>query len=123
MISIPSVAAFFKTKLAEKLRESKNILREFKFSVLEDTDITDPSLDGEKVLLQGVVDCAIIESDGIIIIDFKTDRTDENTLELLAENYRPQVESYASAMEKIYELPVKETYLYFFHSGKLVRLK
>ena len=122
MISIPSVAAFFKTKLAEKLRESKNILREFKFSVLEDADITDPSLDGEKVLLQGVVDCAIIESDGIIIIDFKTDRTDENTLELLAENYRPQVESYASAMEKIYELPVKETYLYFFHSGKLVQL-
>lgn len=122
MISIPSVAAFFKTKLAEKLRESKNILREFKFSVLEDADITDPSLDGEKVLLQGVVDCAIIESDGIIIIDFKTDRTDENTLGLLAENYRPQVESYASAMEKIYELPVKETYLYFFHSGKLVQL-
>ena len=122
MISIPSVAAFFKTKLAEKLRESKNILREFKFSVLEDADITDPSLGGEKVLLQGVVDCAIIESDGIIIIDFKTARTDENTLGLLAENYRPQVESYASAMEKIYELPVKETYLYFFHSGKLVQL-
>ena len=122
MISIPSLAAFFKTKLAEKLRESKNILREFKFSVLEDADTTDPSLDGEKVLLQGVVDCAIIESDGIIIIDFKTDRTDENTLEQLAENYRPQVESYASAMEKIYELPIKETYLYFFHSGKLVQL-
>lgn len=122
MINIKSLASFFETALGKKLRESKTVLREFKFSVLEDADIADPTLQGEKVLLQGVVDCAIIESDGIIIIDFKTDRTDESMLPQLAESYRPQVDSYASAMEKIYELPVKEKFLYFFNPGKLVKL-
>ena len=122
MINIKSLASFFETALGKKLRESKTVLREFKFFVLEDADIADPTLQGEKVLLQGVVDCAIIESDGIIIIDFKTDRTDESMLPQLAESYRPQVDSYASAMEKIYELPVKEKFLYFFNPGKLVEL-
>jgi len=84
--------------------------------------VNDPSLTGEKVLLQGVVDCAMIEDDGIIIIDFKTDRVDRQTVTQVVENYRPQVETYASAMEKIYELSVKEKYLYFFHLGKLVKL-
>jgi len=122
MINIRGISAFFNTDLGSKLRRCQNVLREFKFSVLEDADVNDPSLTGEKVLLQGVVDCAMIEDDGIIIIDFKTDRVDRQTVTQVVENYRPQVETYASAMEKIYELSVKEKYLYFFHLGKLVKL-
>jgi len=52
-------------------------------------------LDGEKVLLQGVVDCALLEEDGITILDFKTDYVTEETIEVVADHYRPQVQTYA----------------------------
>lgn len=122
MINVSAISAFFDTELGKRLRVCGSVLREFKFSVLEDADVNDPSLAGDKVLLQGVVDCAMIEPDGITVIDFKTDRVDEQSVHQRSENYRPQVEAYASAMEKIYELSVKEKYLFFFHLGKLVKI-
>lgn len=122
MINAQAISAFFSTDLGKRLRLCRSVLREFKFSVLEDADVNDPSLSGEKVLLQGVVDCAMIEPDGITVIDFKTDRVDGQTVTERSESYRFQVEAYASAMEKIYELPVKEKYLFFFHLGKLIKL-
>lgn len=36
--------------------------------------ILQEDLTGEKLLLQGVVDCCFMEEDGITVLDFKTDR-------------------------------------------------
>ncbi len=49
-------------------------MREFKFSVLDDGANYDPALEGEEILLQGVTDCCLIELDGLVILDFKSDR-------------------------------------------------
>ena len=115
------IAAFFATPLGEKLR-SKEVVREFKFSILEDGTLYDPRISGEEVLLQGVVDCALIEEDGITIIDFKTDRVNEENLYTRVDAYRPQVHAYASAMQRIYQRPVKQTLLYFFHIEQFISL-
>ena len=82
----------------------------------------DPMLSGEQLLLQGVVDCALIEEDGITIIDFKTDRVTEETLPSRVEMYRHQVQAYAGAMERIYQRPVKQAVLYFFALNRFVSL-
>ena len=74
----------------------------------------------EKVLLQGVVDCAILEEDGITIIDFKTDRVTEKTLPEVADRYAPQVLIYGEALSRIYEKPIKGEYLYFFRLNRLI---
>ena len=74
------------------------------------------------MLLQGVVDCAILEEDGITVLDFKTDRVTKETVASTANRYRPQLETYAEALSRIYERPVKEKYLYFFHLGELTAL-
>ena len=108
------IAAFFATPLGQKLRAG-NVVREFKFSILEDAAAYDPALCGEQVLLQGVVDCALIEEDGITVIDFKTDYVTEETLPNVVERYRPQVQAYAQAMERIYQKKIKQSLLYFFH--------
>ena len=114
-----AIMAFFRTELGQKLLTGKYI-REFKFSILEDAEGYGEGLRGEQILLQGVVDCALQEPDGITVVDFKTDYVTDGTLSEVLARYRPQVDTYSRALERIYEQPVKGTYLYFFHMKKLI---
>ena len=116
------IARFFESSIGKKLQAGGHVLREFKFSILDDGEKYGPGLKGEQVLLQGVVDCALVEDDGMTILDFKTDRVTEETLEAAVERYRSQVETYGEAMERIYEMPVKRMYLYFFRLNRFVEL-
>ena len=109
-----AILAFFETELGRQLMTGRHI-REFKFSILEDAGIED-----EQILLQGVVDCALVEEDGITVVDFKTDYVTDETLPEVLMRYRPQVDTYSRALERIYETRVKGTYLYFFHLKRLV---
>ncbi len=114
------LARFFASPLGKKLCESQHVLREFKFSLLDDAAKYYENAVGEKILLQGVVDCALMEEDGITIIDFKTDYASEETLDVLTVRYRAQVLTYAYALERIYQMPVKSAKLYFFHLNTFV---
>ena len=122
MVDCERIAAFFALDIGKKLSSGVNCLREFKFSILDNAARYTPGLKGEHVLLQGVVDCALLEEDGITILDFKSDRVSLNTLRTAAENYRPQVEAYAESLSRIFELPVKASYLYFFRIDTLWEL-
>ena len=115
------LAAFFASPIGQQLRKGE-VVREFKFSILEDGVLYDASLSGEQLLLQGVVDCALIEDDDITIVDFKTDRVTEETLPARVEAYRLQVQAYAGAMERIYQRPIKQAVLYFFSINRFVIL-
>lgn len=122
LINVEQIAAFFATELGRKVLCGKEVIREFKFSILEDSVKFDTATKNEKVLLQGVVDCALIEDDGIIVIDFKTDHMSPKNVDEVVSRYRLQVMTYADAMERIYEKPVKEKYLYFFALNKYIAL-
>ncbi len=122
MVIPGQIAAFFTTDVGKKLRSGVPHIREFKFSILDDGEKYVQGLAGEQVLLQGVVDCALLEEDGITVLDFKTDRVTEQTLPQAAERYRIQLETYADALSRIYEKPVKQKMLYFFHLGELVEI-
>ena len=117
------IANFFETDLGRKLLNGTPYVREFKFSILCDAEKFEGGPAGERVLLQGVVDCALLEEDGITVIDFKTDRVNENTAQEVAERYRPQVETYVEAMDSIYDKPVKAAYLYFFSMNDFVKIQ
>jgi len=88
--------------------------------LLDDAAKYYPDAKDEQILLQGVVDCAIIEDDGITVIDFKTDYVTEETVDQVADSYKMQVRTYASAMERIYQKPVKARLLYFFALNRFV---
>ena len=89
---------------------------------MDDGENYGAGLSGEKILLQGVVDCALLEEDGITVVDFKTDKVTEATLPEKVEHYRPQVLAYASALERIYGKPVKQMLLYFFQLDRFAEL-
>ena len=120
MVECHRLTRFFQTDIGKRLRTSENVLREFKFSILDDGAAYDPQLEGEKILLQGVVDCALMDDDGIVVMDFKTDRVTEETISEAAQRYRPQVEAYAEALSRIFEKKVKAKMLYFFQMDRFV---
>jgi len=120
LVDCRKIAALFATPIGRKLQQSQNILREYKFSVLEDATKFYPDAKGEQILFQGVVDCAILDDDGIIVLDFKTDHVTEETLEKITQKYRSQVVSYADALSRIYKMPVKSAMLYFFTLDRFV---
>ena len=122
MVKPQKIAAFFMSPLGQRLRDGTPYLREFKFSILDDGRGYDPDLVDEQVLLQGVVDCALLEEDGITVVDFKTDYVTEETVDAVASRYRVQVNTYADALQRIYEKPVKEIYLYFFGLDRFVKM-
>ena len=114
--------AFFQTPLGKTLQTHPKVLRDFKFSVLDGAEKYYPDAAGEQILLQGVVDCAMIDGDGITVLDFKTDRVTDETLPAICANYKPQVQTYAAALSRIYNLPVKSAYLYFFKLNRFVEV-
>ena len=122
MVDCARIARFFTTELGIKLKNCETVLREFKFSILDDAGSYMDGLAGEEVLLQGVVDCAMIDDDGITIIDFKTDHVTKDSLNNRAEQYRTQVMTYANAMCRIYKKPVKQMWLYFFNLNMAYKL-
>lgn len=111
---------FFTSEIGRKLRTQKNVLREFKFSLLDDGTHYHSSLKNDEILLQGVVDCAVIEPDGITVIDFKTDKVTEDTLDQVAAQYQTQVEVYADAMSRIFKKNMKSAKLYFFRLNRFI---
>ena len=123
MVAIDKIYRFFQSDLGKRFAFGNEVLREFKFSILEDASEYYNGAAGDSILLQGVIDCALIEEEGIIILDFKTDWiTDTNRQEKVA-LYRDQIVTYAKALSRIYEKPVAGAYLYFFSSEEFVAIK
>ncbi len=122
LVDCEKIFCFFSSQLGRKLCASEHILREFKFSILDDAGSYYSHAENEKILLQGVVDCAILEEDSIVVIDFKTDHITEDMLPEVSERYRPQVHAYVRALERIYQKPVCQAMLYFFELNRFVQL-
>lgn len=116
------IARLFSSPLGQRLLSASKLIREFKFSLLTPADRFYSGLKDEQVLLQGVVDAAILEPDSITVIDFKTDRISAQQASVRAEHYRPQLETYREALGRIFERPVREMILYFLKPGKEVTL-
>ena len=68
-----------------------------------------------------MVDCFWREPEGLVVLDFKTDRITDNPAEKAA-RYAIQVRAYAAALTRIFSLPVRETILYFFDCDQAVTL-
>ncbi len=117
-----AIVQFLRSDLAARIRKSKQVEREYRFSLLRPVrDFS--SLDADdSVLLQGVVDCFFEEDGELVVVDFKTDHVSRAQLDERAEHYRPQLEAYSMALTRVMGKKVKEKVLYFFSAGEEVRL-
>ena len=74
------------------------------------------SVEGERILVQGVVDCLFVEGDEWIIVDYKTDRL--STADEFKKRYAVQLNLYKLAVEQISQRKVKEMIIYSSRLGK-----
>ncbi len=112
-VDTEKIVRLFASPFGARILKAESLRREFKFSILTDAGDYVRDAAGEQVMLQGVVDCFWIEKDGIVLVDFKTDKTLYGPDERAA-HYAPQLSAYAKALSRMYGLPVKEKILYFF---------
>ncbi len=118
------VKAFLESEVGKRLLSSKKVYKEYEFSILKSAkeiyaDLPEYAQD-EKIVVQGKLDCAFEENDGIVLIDYKTDKiTDENTYKDI---YSGQLQIYAQAVCECTGLPVKEVYIYSFKLQKFIKL-
>lgn len=125
VVDVAAIAGFFACDLGQRLRSSKRVEREYDFYMLIPPKEIAEGLDfegAEDVILQGIADCFFYEDDGIVLIDYKTDRVGKTTVKERSEFYRLQIEYYSRGIESIFGLKVKERYLYFLNCGEAVRM-
>ncbi|SDM54124.1 helicase-exonuclease AddAB subunit AddA [Lachnospira pectinoschiza] len=79
-------------------------------------------VDGQ--LVQGIIDMYMVEDDGIIIVDYKTDRVrfGKAGIEELKKRYKIQLDYYAMAIEQITGLKVLRKVIYSVGLGKEIEL-
>ncbi len=70
-----------------------------------------------ETLVRGVIDLVFRETDGWVIVDYKTDDMPGEPLDPLVKHYAGQVRAYAEAWERETGEPVRETGLFFVRTG------
>ncbi|MDE6835266.1 MAG: PD-(D/E)XK nuclease family protein, partial [Ruminococcus sp.] len=123
-INSGKIKAFFESNLYERISNSVEIWRERKFMVA----VSQLSLENgimEKFrhtdnMIKGIIDLMFEEQDGIVIVDYKSDRG--ISAEKLAERYAIQMKLYKSAVELTTGKPVKEIYLYSIELEKAIKI-
>lgn len=74
----------------------------------------------ELLIVQGIIDVYFEESDGIVVVDYKTDRV--ASPEELVERYEKQLRYYGEVLERLTGKKVKEKMIYSFTRKEEVRV-
>ena len=117
---------FFESPFAARMLASKSIMREKKFTLRipawefaqGDALIQPGDVEGETIVVQGIIDCAFEEDGALVLLDYKTDRVED--LEVLRGRYGGQLGYYRRAMRVCFGMDVAETLIYSFWLGDWV---
>jgi len=116
VVDCQAVRKFFESDLAKRMKTAKKVIRELRFmgelTAEELSAYTDEVKGKEPVVLKGAADCVLLEEDGAVIIDYKTDRV--KTADVLLQRYSGQLELYARLISDYLNCPVKECWIYSF---------
>ena len=117
-VYVSALEMFFASPFYQRMSASKNIMRERSFL----TTISELGLgagfeqyEGTDACVQGIADCIFEEVDGYVIVDYKTDRFEN---EDAMDKYKTQLRIYKAAFDLILDKPVKSCYIYSFWLGK-----
>ena len=116
-----ALAGFFQSAEGQRLLASDTVQREWSFNVMMrmsealTNEEAGSYADGE-ILVQGSIDCCFMEGGKWILLDYKTDRSDDP--EALTQRYYGQLRMYALALERVTGIPVGGIYLCLLQSGE-----
>ena len=113
---------FFASGLGRRMcraEDAGNLRREQPFVIgLSAKELFPDSVSEEIVLVQGVIDAFFEEEDGLVLMDYKTDRIHEDAKAELTHKYQSQLKYYRRALEMLTGKKVKEVWFYAFGTGE-----
>ena len=124
LINDESVLSFARSGLCSRMKNALRLYPEYRFtvSIPGELALAGSSAGAQKTaarsVLQGAIDCIIEEENGIVIVDYKTDRV--SSAQELAEIYGLQLRLYKAAAEQLFDKPVTECLIYSLHTGQCV---
>lgn len=131
VVNIDHILSFFETEIGMRLLKADQIQREipFSFSLPAKEVYPDFQGDNEPIFIQGVMDCVFEDSEGTVLLDYKTDAITDRfkggfteVEPILKGRYQLQIELYTRALEQILKKPIKESYLYFFDGEHVIKM-
>jgi ATP-dependent helicase/nuclease subunit A len=118
-VSYPKIIGFLNSEIGRRACRAEKLYKEVSFNIMKE-------MAGEKIIIQGTIDCYFEEGGKYVLLDYKSnyvgDRSDESKIERLTERYRTQLELYREALERIRGVRVEEAYLYLFQIEKGIRV-
>ena len=104
-VNLEKILSFFDTALGQEILANQDKLyREQPFSMLKRDDKSQ-----EDFVVRGILDGYLLYDDKIALFDYKTDRYDQASQ--LIERYRGQLDLYAEALSRSYQIETVEKYL------------
>lgn len=115
-VDVSAIASFFQTDIGRQvLAQPDKVMREWPFTIALPVSQMDITISNEFVVVQGIADMIIPAENGIILVDFKTDKIGAGAIDKRVMVYQTQLALYARAVQTILDKPVTAAYLYFLH--------
>jgi len=110
------IAGFFKNQISKRMAQAakrKELFLEKPFVLGKPANEIEVDMhSGELVLIQGIVDVFFLEDGKITVLDYKTDRVMNK--EQLIGRYQTQLNLYAEALAKVFDVQIGEKLIYSF---------
>ncbi len=130
-LDFDALRAFWISELGQSVRSSaQQVQRELPFTVrLSPAELTqlrflpDVRLEaGDFLVVQGVVDLAVVRAQEIWIVDFKTDRISVDETAERSRAYQSQLQIYGLALARILRRPVTRLWLHFLMARQTISI-
>ncbi len=133
-LDIPALWGFWNSPLGQQVRaHAPQVRRELPFTarftpeelrawVAGQLPPLEASEAGDFIIVQGVVDLAVILERELWVVDYKTGDVRPEDLDHKARAYAPQLALYATALARIYRRPATQCWLHFLMPGQSVNV-
>lgn len=137
-VSISQITAFLKSPVGRRIYNAEWVKREWPFTLRKHRDeIAALAADSktaerirkelpENVILQGIIDCCFKDSEGIVIVDYKTDKMNRRDRQAsyakIADTYRNQLMLYADVVKTALGEDEVSTQLFMLSTGESLEI-
>jgi ATP-dependent helicase/nuclease subunit A len=124
-IRVQDILTFLETSVAGRMRKASiqgKYFAEQPFVLgMEAKEIYPETGSDECLLVQGIIDVYFEEEDGLVLLDYKTDKVFK--AQELVDKYKAQLEYYAKALERLTGKKVTEKLIYSFALAEEIEVK
>ncbi len=122
-VDVEKLYLFWNGELGDRIRRADRVYRETPFTQTVPASLltNNPAHKGERIVIQGIIDCFFFEKDGIVLVDYKTDKpAPEN---VILARYKTQLECYAMALQQKYFSEISQKVIYLFANNGIIEVR